>query len=49
MNVDCSNLQNKIDELEKELKLVRVQVKNPVAETSYAQANNVQTDPTENE
>ncbi|CAM80377.1 hypothetical protein [Orientia tsutsugamushi] len=49
MNVDCSNLQNKIDELEKELKLVRMQVKNPVAATcSCAQANNVQTDPTEN-
>lgn len=50
MNIDCSNLQNKIDELEKELKLVRMQVKNPVAATcSCAQANNVQTDPTKNE
>lgn len=50
MNVDCSNLQNKIDELEKELKLVRMQVKNPVAATcSCAQANNARTDPTENE
>lgn len=47
MNLDCGNLQNKIDELEKELRLVRMQVKNPVTSTcSCAQANNMQTDST---